>query len=324
MEAQRHPDDFDGITANAPAISWDRFAVATLWPQVVMNQEGDRLPDCELKAFTAAAVQACDALDGVTDGIIGDPLHCGDDPSTLVGTTIDCDGQSRTVTAADARVVRKIWAGPTTTFGPPLWYGLPKGADLGVLAGPQAFPVAASWVQDFVARDRGLDLSTITYAQYTNLFLESVLRYHAVIGSDQTDLSAFRRSGGKLITWQGLADQFVPVGGTIPYYEQVDARTRGSLDDYYRLFLAPGAQHCGPAVGAAPTDPLASLVSWVEDGVAPDTLPASTTRPDGTLVQRDLCPYPSVSQYAGTGDPNAAGSYRCVAPQHPRDLTVIS
>ncbi|MBD5788304.1 tannase/feruloyl esterase family alpha/beta hydrolase [Cellulosimicrobium terreum] len=312
MEAQRHPDDFDGIVANAPAISWDRFAVAALWPHVVMNQEKNPMAKCELDAFTAAAVEKCDPLDGVTDGVIGDPLDCSFDPRTLVGTTIDCDGQQVTITAKDATVVRKMWDGPTTTIGLPLWYGLPRGADLSALGGPDAFPVAGSWVQDFVARDRGLDLSKITYAQYTVLFLRSVLQYHWTIGSDQTDLSAFRSSGGKLLTWQGLADQLVPVGGTIRYYDTVAARSRGSVDDYYRLFLAPGVTHCQDGLGPVPTDPLAAMVSWVEDGVAPQTLPAATTRKDGTVVERNLCPYPAESRYRGHGDPDAAASYRCV------------
>lgn len=328
MEAQRHPDDFDGILAGAPAVSWDRFAVAGLWPYVVMNQEHNLMSECELDAFTAAAVDECDPLDGVTDGVVDDPVHCGFDPRSLVGRTIDCDGQAVTLTAVDATVIRKIWEGPTTTSGHRLWFGLTKGADLIGHAGPQPFPVAATWVQDFLARDRQLDLSTITYPQFTRYFAQSVLQYHGIIGTDQTDLSDFRRSGGKLLSWQGLADQLVPVEGTIHYYDRVDARTRGSLDDYYRLFLAPGAAHCGSGAGPAPSDPLASLVSWVEQGEAPQTLHAATTRPDGTVMERTLCPYPSVSRYTG-GNPDSATSYECTAPSHqshdrPRDRLVLN
>ncbi|ROS75504.1 tannase/feruloyl esterase family alpha/beta hydrolase [Cellulomonas sp. PhB143] len=317
MEAQRHPDDFDGILAGSPAVSWDRFAVAALWPNVVMNQEHDVLAPCELTAFTNAAIKACDPLDGVTDGVIDDPLHCAFDPRTLVGRTIDCDGTPVTITAKDATVLRKIWQGPTTTGGFPLWYGLPKGAELRNLAGESPFPVAASWVQDFVARDRSLDLSTVTYAQYTRLFAQSVLFYHGIIGSDQSDLSDFRRSGGKLLSWHGLADQLVPVGGTIRYYDQVADRSRGPVDDYYRLFLAPGAAHCASGAGPAPTDPLGALVRWVERGDAPATLAADTTREDGTPVHRDLCPYPAVPQRTVTSAGHSAGTVtrdRCVSP----------
>jgi hypothetical protein len=322
MEAQRHPDDFDGILAGAPAVSWDRFAVATLWPHVVMSQEKDQLSKCELDAFTAAAVEECDPLDGVTDGIIDDPISCGFDPRSLVGSTVECDGQTYAISEKDATVVRKIWDGPTTPYGRQLWYGPTKGADLNSLAGTTPFPVAASWVQDFLARDRDLDVSTISYSRYAWYFAQSVLQYHAIIATDQTDLSAFRRSGGKLLSWQGLADQLVPVEGTIRYREQVEARSRGSVDDYYRLFLAPGAGHCASAAGPAPSDPLAALVSWVEQGEAPATLPAATTRPDGTVVERTLCPYPTVSRYTGQGDPAVATSYACTAP--PRDRYTVT
>jgi Tannase and feruloyl esterase len=120
-EAQRHPGDYDGILADAPAVNWDEFEVATLWPQVVMNNEKTYPSACEFKAFTEAAVTACDPLDGVRDGLVNDPERCAFDPRTLIGTTVVCDGRELTVTAADAAVVRKIWDGPRTPSGRKLW-----------------------------------------------------------------------------------------------------------------------------------------------------------------------------------------------------------
>jgi hypothetical protein len=289
VEAQDHPQDFDGILAAAPALSWDRFAVGDLWPNVVLHNEHSDLTRCELDAFTQAAIAACDPLDGTTDGLIADPFECTFDPQTLVGTSVPCGDTTQTITARDADVVRKIWDGPRTTDGKRLWYGLPRGADLSALT-VSPFPVASSWVTDFVLKDRSFDVTTITYAQYQDLFEQSVAEYHDAIGSDDPDLSAFRKSGGKLLTWQGLADQLVPVGGTLAYQDAVADRFPGTVDNFYRVFLAPGASHCLGGYGPQPTDPLSALVRWVEQGHAPATLPAAVTRADGTTLTSDLTP----------------------------------
>ncbi|WP_055530249.1 tannase/feruloyl esterase family alpha/beta hydrolase [Streptomyces graminilatus] len=327
MEAQRHPDDYDGILADAPAVNWDEFEVATLWPQVVMNNEKTYPSKCEFEAFTNAAVKACDSLDGVKDGLVGDPARCDFDPGRLIGTKVVCEGRELTVTAADATVVRRIWDGPRTVSGRKLWYGTPIGADLWALAGhsdPDAdgnvtgspFPVPAAWLKLWVAKDPSLDISKITYSRFTQLFKQSQAEYDKVIGTDDPDLSAFRESGGKLLTWHGLADQYIPTQGTVRYREQVERELGGArkVDDFYRLFLAPGTDHCGLNGAGGSADGLAALISWVEHGKAPRTLPATLINADRQPVTRDLCAYPRVSRYKGHGDPAAASSFRCVSP----------
>ncbi|MGY6025083.1 tannase/feruloyl esterase family alpha/beta hydrolase [Streptomyces spinosirectus] len=327
MEAQRHPDDYDGILANAPAINWDEFEVATLWPQVVMNNEKTYPTDCEFAAFTNAAVRACDTLDGVKDGLVDDPSRCDFDPRRLVGTEVACKGQELIITAADAAVVRKIWDGPRTASGQQLWSGVPIGADLSALAGitpPDAdgnvagapFPVPAAWVTQWVAKNPSLDLSKITYSGFTRLFQQSEAAYDKVIGTDDPDLSAFRNSGGKLLTWHGQADQYIPTQGTVQYRQQVERKLGGAqrVDDFYRLFLAPSTPHCGLNQGHGTTDDLGALTAWVEHGKAPKTLPATLINADNEQVTRNLCSYPSISRYTGQGDPRTASSFRCVAP----------
>ncbi|RVX45827.1 feruloyl esterase [Nonomuraea polychroma] len=324
MEAQRHPGDFDGILATAPAISWDEFEVATLWPQVVMNEENTFPSPCEFNAFNEAAVKACDPLDGAPDGLIGDPARCTFDPRQLIGKSVECDGEQETITAADAAVVRKIWDGPRTPSGKKLWSGIPIGAGFD-LAGTDIdadgnrvgmpFPVPASWVSTFLKRQPSYDLSTITYAEFAELFEQSQAEYDTIIGTDDPDLSAFRRSGGKLLTWHGQADQLIPAQGTVDYRRRVELAMGGAarVDDFYRLFLAPGVAHCaGPtSTGPAPTDALGALTAWVEQGKAPQTLSAAITDSSGKTVTRELCRYPSVSRYTGHGDPADAGSYYC-------------
>ncbi|MCZ0983138.1 DUF6351 family protein [Streptomyces diastatochromogenes] len=324
-EAQRHPDDYDGILANAPAINWDEFEVATLWPQVVMNNEKTYPSGCEFDAFNTAAVKACDPLDGVKDGLVENPARCDFDPRRLIGTKVLCEGRELTITAADAAVVRKIWDGPRTPTGEKLWPGVPIGADLKFpyLAGtlPDAngdlkgvpFPVPSAWVASWVKKQPSFDVSTITYRQFTELFRQSQAEYDEVIGTDNPDLSAFRRSGGKLLTWHGRQDQLIPTQGTVTYRRQVEQKMGGpkQVDDFYRLFLAPGTAHC--ALNGQ-TDDLSALRTWVEQGNAPSTLPATLVNSTGKQSTRDLCAYPKISRYKGHGDPAAASSFRCVFP----------
>ncbi|MGW0812801.1 tannase/feruloyl esterase family alpha/beta hydrolase [Streptomyces viridiviolaceus] len=325
-EAQIYPDDYDGILADAPAIAWDEYEVATLWPQVVMNNEKTYPTDCELDAFTAAAVKACDKLDGARDGLVNDASRCDFDPRRLIGTKVECKGKEVTISAADAAVVRKIWDGPRTASGKKLWSGVPVGADLkGLAATVEAedgtlkgnpFPVPAYWVSTWLKKDPSFDISTITYSQFTELFEQSRAEYDEIIGTDDPDLSAFRKSGGKLLTWHGSADEYIPTQGTVTYREQVERQMGGTnkVDDFYRLFLAPGTSHCGLNGQDGSADGLAALTAWVEHGKAPKTLPATLINADGEQVERNLCSYPEVSRYKGHGDPDAASSFRCVSP----------
>src|SRR5437867_7339951 len=131
MEAQRFPDDYDGILSGCPAINWHRFVSASLWPQVVMLSTTNFVSKAKLDAATAAAVAACDTDDDVKDGEIDDPFRCAYDPKALVGTKVGDD----TFTAADAEVIHKIWEGPRTQDGRFMWYGLERGADLFPYAG---------------------------------------------------------------------------------------------------------------------------------------------------------------------------------------------
>lgn len=318
MEAQEHPTDFQGILADAPAVNWDRFAVATLWPQVVFNEEKTYPTQCELDAFNTAAVTACDTLDGVADGIIDNPQDCAWDPGQLIGTTVICDGQPLTITPAVADVVRKIWAGPVSPTGRALWYGPNKGASFSYLASAGTpFVVADQWVKFFVEHHPLFDTKTVTYEQFAQIFRESQRSYNEIIGTDDPDLSGFAASGGKLLTWQGQADQLVPTQGTVDYRERVEQAMGGTkrVDQFYRLFLLPGVEHCGGGSGLQAADPLGALVNWVEKGQAPRTLAVSGPDANGKTAHRDICSYPQQTRFAGHGDVAAASSYRCV-PAH--------
>ncbi|MFB9905697.1 tannase/feruloyl esterase family alpha/beta hydrolase [Allokutzneria oryzae] len=321
-EAQLHPEDYDGIVASVPAIEMPRFSMAQFWPQVVMNQERTFPTACEFDAFTSAAVRACDSLDGVVNGVIGDPRQCRFDPALLVGTKILCGGEELTISAATAEVVRRIWEGPRGWSGQ-LGAGLVKGGSFSALAGTVTrpdgstvgapLPIAENWVKYFVRRDPGMDTTKITYAEFERLVWQSTATYDHVLANTGPDLSAFRAAGGKMITWHGLADSEIAPDTTIGYRDRVERAMGGAAraDEFHRLFLAPGTGHCGSGVGTEPVDPLAAVVAWVERGQAPDILPAASR---DAKVTRNLCRYPLVSTYDGHGDPDSAASFRCAAP----------
>jgi feruloyl esterase len=324
MEAQRYPADYNGIVSGAPAINWTKFIPSEIWPELVMKASNDYLPTCKENAFTAAVVKACDSQDGVTDNIISDPADCHWNPMKLVGLSTPCG----TITAADARVVEKIWSGPVTTGGRKLWYGLEPGASFSGLAATatvngvttgQPFPIAASWLGTWVQQNPAWDWHTLTYARFGQLFRQSVNEFSSVIATDNPDLSPFKKDGGKILIWHGLADQLIFPQGTINYYQRVQQAMGGAAqtDSFARLFLAPGAQHCASAAGPAPADPLGAVVGWVEHGHAPTSILATIVDPATNVVtmSRPLCAYPLMARYNGHGRTNQASSFTCSAPR---------
>jgi hypothetical protein len=307
MLAQRLPGAYDGILSGAPAINWDRFIPAELWPQVVMRQElGAPIAACKLTAATEAAVARCDRNDGVVDGVLDDPRRCDFDPRSLIGQATPCGA----FTAADAGVIQAIWDGPRTTGGRSLWYGLTPGTPLNALAGPVPFPIAENHIRFWVEQNPQFDWKTLDYAGFERDFRASQRLFNDVIGTDDPDLSRFRASGGRLLIWHGWADPLIFPQGSIDYYQRVLDRTR-RVGDFARLFMAPGVGHCGGGSGPNTFDMFGTLVNWVEHRSAPDRIIASTVENGQVVRTRPLCAYPGAARYDGRGDPNSAASFDC-------------
>ncbi len=320
MEAQRYPEDYDGIMAGAPAINWTRLHPEQLWGALVMLEAKNVPPMCKFNAATAAATAACDELDGVKDGVLEDPTRCTYDPKALVGTSA---GECGAFTEADAGVIRKIWEGPQRRDGSFLWYGLTRGADFGGLSGTQGNPphatpnaITLDWFRFFLTQDPQWDWTTISRGRYEQLWDQSVEEFSAVIATDSPDLSAFRNRGGKILIWHGQSDQLIYPGGSIDYYHRVTKQMGGAANTaaFLRFFLAPGVAHCGGGPGPAPTGQLAALIEWVENRRAPDTLLAVRRDQSGAVVRsRPLCQYPLVARYKGTGSTDVAANFECRA-----------
>jgi hypothetical protein len=315
MQAQRLPDAYDGILAAAPAINWDRFIPAELWPQVVAQQElGGPIAPCKLDLATQAAVAECDPLDGVVDGVLEDPRQCDFDAGTLVGHETECG----VFTEADARVVNATWEGARATDGSRLWYGPAPGAPLEALAGPEPFSISEQYLRYWVEQDPNFDWRTLDYAGFEEKFRDSQQLFNDVIGTDDPDLSEFRNSWGKLLMWHGWNDQLIFPAGTIDYYERVLEANGGSENvlSFARLFMAPGVEHCAGGVGPNQFDMFDWLVAWVERGAAPERITATLATEEGQVVRtRPLCLYPAVAVYNGEGNPDDAASFSCEPAQ---------
>jgi feruloyl esterase len=319
-EAQRFPEDYDGIVSGCPAIQFHRMVPATLWPQVVMVHAKNFVPKAKLAAATAAAIAACDGADGVTDGVLDDSTLCDYDPKALVGTKIGDD----TFTEADADVVRKIWQGPRGQDGSFIWHGLARDADLSALAGTSGSPlkgkpfgIPVEWFQYFVVQDPKWDWATMTPAMFEMLWKQSVEQYGAVLATDNPDLTRFRDRGGKVIIYHGFADQLIPIEGTVEYYKQVQQRMGGpeKTAQFARLFLAPGIDHGFRGAGPTPTGVMDSIIAWVEEGKAPEKIIAEKRDSKGKVVRtRPLFPYPQIAKYKGSGSTDDAENFVAHTP----------
>jgi len=316
--AQDFPADYNGILAGAPAFHWDRFQAYQIWPQMVMRLEnGGPVSAAKQNLATNAAVAACDPADGVTDGVIRDPRVCTYNPVTDASITrASCTAADNTcLTPGEASAVQKIWGGARTASGKLLWPGVERGAALSGLAGTNPFAIAVAQPQFWVYFDPTWDWRTLTYSNYEAFFKDTMRMVNPMMASENPDLSAFRNSGGKIVMWQGWADQLIMPQGSVMYYDAVANVMGGysALQPWFRHFLAPGVGHCGGGNGPQPQNLLQSVVDWVENGVAPDRILASKSVTGGTQT-RPLCPYPTLAKYIGSGSTDDANNFVCAAP----------
>jgi hypothetical protein len=324
-QAQNYPEDFDGILAGANAFNWDRFITAELWPQIVMNQEvGAPIASAKLNAVSGAAIAACDAQDGIADGIVQDPRACTYDATAFVckanggpSTNLNC------LTPAEASAVNKIWNGPTDANGNQIWYGLERGTVLGGLAGTNPFSIATDHFKYWIQQNPNFDWHTVTEDSFVSDMLTSIAKFNDVIGTDD-DLKAFRNAGGKMITYHGLMDLLIFPRGTYHYYDSVLQGNYKETQKYYGYFPYPNNSHCGPYAATGPfagpqapaivaEDLFAALVNWVEHGIAPDYIAAAQKDATGTTVvrTRKICMYPNVPVYNGSGSTDDQANFHC-------------
>jgi len=316
--AQELPDELDGILADAPAMYWSRFQTAQLWPQIVMKEmTSGPIAPAKLQQARVSAIAACDAADGVTDGIIDDPRTCHFSATANICGAATAPAQN-CLTAAEAEAIDKIWDGPRNKKGNKIWFGWDRGTDLGPMAGARPFPLSVTQFH-WDEHSRTFDWQTVNMAGYGKVAQDGSRNIAGVTDTDGS-LDEFKQHGGKLLTFVGANDQLIFPRGVINYYRQMAARySSGNVPDFknlysfYRLFRAPGDGHCGAgSTGPVPVDPFGALVNWVEHGVAPDVLQASGgfAAPKSGRT-RPVCLYPQTAIYNGEGDTNDAKNFHC-------------
>ena len=337
MEAQRFPEDYDGILAGAPANNWTRMLSS--WVELshaMLADPAAYLGSMKLPAIQRAALQACDAADGVKDGIVNNPEQCHFDPAPLL-----CRGEETTecLTAPQMTTLRKLYTGGTTKEGATIFPGYTPGSEQPgweywvTGTGPGAAAGARYPVQFFrymVYEDPKWDVMS---ADAETSMRAAAEKLDGLLTAVNPDLSRFAARGGKLILYHGWNDAAISPYNTIAYVHSV-TETMGAAKagEMLRLYMMPGTEHCAGGPGASsfgqlglPTagpgagpGGLAALREWVERGKAPKALIAAKVAGTGAsakvLMTRPLCPYPEVAAYKGSGSTDAAENFTCVKP----------
>ena len=312
MSAQKYPEDFDAVLAGAPANyqthlhAWD-LSVAV----PALKDPASAIPAAKLALISRAAVNACDAKDGVKDGLITDPRACAFDVATLACKAGDADD---CLTEAQVAQAKRAYAAAKTTTGDVVFPGKDPGSETGWTAfvgnNPQAPGVSVGSFQ-VAYGDANWDARTFNLDRDLKVVDDKV---GAPVNAINPDLRAFKARGGKLLLYHGWNDTAISAGNTINYYSSVLTKMGKNQDDWIRLFMAPGMQHCGNGPGPNQVNWFAALERWRESSAAPDRIDAAHVTNNRVDMTRPLCPYPQVAQYRGVGSTNDAANFVCKQP----------
>ena len=340
MEAQRFPADYDGIVAGAPANNWTALLTNAVHNEQAMTDDpAGYIPATKLPAIDAAVRSACDAADGVADGIITDPRQCHFKPATLI-----CKGAESAgcLTAKQAHTLEVIYGGlhdapgklifpgylPGSELGPGGWASWMTGSAPGTSA---LYVVSTNYFINMVYENKEWNYKDAVIADTYKTALEKTSQ---MLDAKDPDLKPFAARGGKLILYHGWNDPAIPALNTINYYNDVRTTVGAtSADSFVRLFMVPGMQHCLTGPGAidfaqyeipkaavpddAQHDVYLALEAWVEKGSAPESMIAAkydlTADPPKLQMTRPICEYPKAAKYKGSGDTNDAANFTCAA-----------
>jgi feruloyl esterase len=317
VEVTKFPDDFDGVIAGAPANPHIHLHAAGVERSIELAKNNAPLTQAKVESLHRAILGQCDALDGVKDGLIGDPHKCKFDPASLLCKGADSDA---CLTAGQVETVKIAFGDVKTRKGEVIWTGYEPGSELQVTSlRTVPTPTGGGW--DSI-RILGHQDASYDWHKF-DLDADVALADKAGIDALTSDLSKFKQHGGKLLLYHGWADPAIPPGHTVLYYESVLA-TMGKKQDgkkqedqkqeaWMRLFMVPGMQHCSGGSGTDQFNKMAVLERWREGGEAPAQIVASHVTGGQVDMTRPLCPYPQVAVYKGAGSTNAAASFSCKA-----------
>jgi feruloyl esterase len=329
MEALRYPEDYDGIIAGAPANHWTLLLSSAAFYASRMSQPAQYLPASKLPAIQAAVRKACDAADGVEDGLLSDPASCTFQPASLVCTGPENDS---CLTKPQAETLAILLRGLTNRAGKVLYPGYSPGGEAEPggwgpwitgqrLEDALLYQFSTGFFRNMVFLDRNWTPASFDVDRDVPLAQKKL---GAILDSSNPDLSRFHARGGKLILYHGWCDAAIPARAVVSYYEDVQRKMGAAKTaQFIRLFLAPNVQHCaggsgpndfgqgGAAQGTPEENISAALERWVEQGVAPEQIVAR--RGGNDPLTRPLCAYPKVARYKGAGDTRDAANFACQA-----------
>lgn len=334
MAVQRAPNLFDGVIARAPAYNWTGLLAAHGRNAKQVASPGGRLTTAKIALLAKGVREACDALDGVADGIVSRPAACTSavfNPQSLrcaggadMGDSCLSDANLSVITSYTTPIAVGAGSNTYTNVGWPLTGNEDVTANWERwLNGSTSFDSALHFrfsdttVKNYLARDRSVN--SLTYDWNSNP--GALFSLAALNDATNADIRPFRDSGAKLILWHGGADTAISPVSTAQYYTAAVAATGGqaTADTFMRFYVAPGVSHCTGGAGADNVDLLSALDAWVTQKTAPATLVASKLNTAGTAdLSRPLCPYPQYARYTGPANnaeaPKLASNYTCTAP----------
>jgi hypothetical protein len=329
MEAQRYPADYDGIIAGAPASFFTHVGDSFVWDlQAIESDPASYIPESKLPAIESAVLSACDAKDGLKDGLIDDPRKCRFDPAVLL-----CKGAESAgcLTQPQIAALKKIYVGPRDSKGKQIYPGFLPGGETGnqgwsawitgSAPAKSAQYAFGNGIGSVLFEDPKWDYRTFNFDRDVALLDKKLGK---ILNAVDPDLKAFKSRGGKLVIYHGWSDSALPPENTIDYYQRVVSKM-GSRDtaDFLSLYMVPGMQHCGGGPGpnsfgsgpGAETGMFTALEEWVEKGSVPGAIVATKYKSGGAVARtRPLCPWPQVARYNGSGSPDEAANFTCAIP----------
>lgn len=322
MEAQRYPDDFDGIVAGAPAFNWTALAAEAI--QNTQAVHPSKLTESvitkdHIRMLQDAILKQCDRIDGVRDSILNNPAKCDFDFASLPKCPGDIPGKE-CFTTSQIKAIKAIYNG--VDIGQGITYpGFPFGGEnepggwLTWITGTNesyqqsGYPSLQAYFGIEIFKYLILQDPDWNYSTYDFKGYEKEVRYaSAYLNATSTDYSGFKKRKGKIIIWHGWSDPALSAYSTIEHYNEVKANDP-DLRNYMRLFLLPGVLHCGGGEGPSQIDWIALIRDWVENNNAPERVIASKSIGGKKVMTRPVLPYPGEAAYDGKGDPNKESSY---------------
>lgn len=318
-EAQHYPADFDGIISGDPAFAGRLGAYANNWDarQLLTRSGAPVFPPQKLQLLHAAVLKACDALDGVKDGILSDPRQCHFDVKTL-----QCPAGHEgpeCLSAAQVTAAQRIYDGARNSRGERLFPGhLLYGSEVG-WSGEYLATLSDTYLKYMVnpkPNPPGYSHWDFDFERDEPMAAAAAKLYDPVAPHQSPDLAAFKARGGKLIVYHGWADQGVSPLATLDYYAKVTGKEGGirAVQSWFRVFMVPGMLHCRGGDAPNTFDFLPPIMAWVERGQAPQSVIARQLQGGRVVRSRPLYPYPAYAVYSGHGDVNDAASWVSKTP----------